>query len=81
MMATPPMVDPELEELREAYKQATDEWVIAIRAEESLATPDHSMVAMEHWDQAEFREKEAQEKVKIARNQYKDALRRINYGI
>jgi hypothetical protein len=36
---------------------------------------------MEHWDQAEFREKEAQEKVKIARNQYKDALRRINYGI
>jgi hypothetical protein len=39
MMATPPMVDPELEELREAYKQATDEWVIAIRAEESLATP------------------------------------------
>jgi hypothetical protein len=81
MMATPPMVDPELEELREAYKQATDEWVIAIRAEESRATPDHSMVAMEHWDQAEFREKEAQEKVKIARNQYKDALRRINYGI
>jgi hypothetical protein len=81
MMATPPMVDPKLEELREAYKQATDEWVIAIRAEESLATPDHSMVAMEHWDQAEFREKEAQEKVKIARNQYKDALRRINYGI
>jgi hypothetical protein len=81
MMATPPMVDPELEELREAYKQATDEWVIAIRAEASLATPDHSMVAMEHWDQAEFREKEAQEKVKIARNQYKDALRRINYGI
>jgi hypothetical protein len=81
MMATQPLVDPELDELREVYKQATDEWVIAIRAEESLATPDHSMVAMEHWDQAEFREKEAQEKVKIARDQYKDALRRINYGI
>jgi hypothetical protein len=81
MMATRPMVDPELDELREAYKQATDQWVVAIRAAESLATPDHSMVAMEHWDQAEFREKEAQERVEIARDQYKDALRRINYGI
>jgi hypothetical protein len=81
MMATQPMVDPELDELREAYKQAIDAWLLAIRAGESLATPDHSMTAMEHWDQAEFREKEAQEKVKIARDQYKDALRRINYGI
>jgi hypothetical protein len=64
MMATQPMVDPELDELREAYKQATDEWVIAIRAEESLTAPDHSMVTMEHWDQVEFREKEVRKKSK-----------------
>jgi hypothetical protein len=80
-MATKPLIDPELDQLRDAYKQATDEWVAAIRAEEALATPDHSMIAMEHWDQAGFQEQDAQEKAKAARDQYKDALRRINYGI
>jgi len=37
----------DLERLRSAYKKAVDEWVGAIRAEEALATPDHSMIAME----------------------------------
>ena len=41
------MSDTNLDELRLAYKSATDEWVAAIRAEEALATPDHSMIAME----------------------------------
>jgi hypothetical protein len=81
MMVTRPILDPELDQLREIYKQASDEWVAAIRDEESLATPDHSLIAMEHWDQADFRQQEAQEKVKIARDQYRDRLRRINYGI
>ena len=43
-----------LDELRANYKSATEQWVTAIRAEEALATPDHSMVAMEHWDAADF---------------------------
>jgi hypothetical protein len=38
----------DLDQLRVEYKKAMDEWVDAIRAEEALATPDHSMVAMEH---------------------------------
>jgi hypothetical protein len=38
-----------LDQLRLAYKQATDEWIAAIRAEEALATPDHSMTAWEKW--------------------------------
>jgi hypothetical protein len=41
-----------MDELRTAYKQATDLWVQAIRAEEALATPDHSEVAWERWDEA-----------------------------
>jgi hypothetical protein len=71
----------DLDQLRLAYKRAVDEWVDTIRAEEALATPDHSMVAMEHWDAAHFREHDAQTKVTEAREAYKGALRGVNYGI
>jgi hypothetical protein len=36
-----------LSELRLTYKRAVSEWINAIRAEESLATTNHSMTAME----------------------------------
>jgi len=75
------MEDSKLDELQQTYKQAVDEWVAAIRAEEALATPDHSEVAMERWDRAGFAEQDAQEKAKHARDQYKDALRLLHYGI
>lgn len=75
------MSAPTIDELRLAYKKATDEWVDAIRAEEALATPDHSMVAMEHWDAAHFKEHDAHSKATEAREAYKDALRTVNYGI
>ena len=71
----------DLDELRLAYKQAVDEWVEAIRAEEALATPDHSMTAMEHWDAAHFREHDAHTKATEAREAYKDGLRAVNYSI
>ena len=70
-----------LDQLRLAYKQATDEWVAAIRAEEALATSDHSMIAMEKWDDAHFREHDAHTKATEAREAYKSALRKANYGI
>jgi hypothetical protein len=75
------MSNAELDQLRVAYKKAVDEWVAAIRAEEDLATPDHSMIAMEKWDAAHFTEHDAHGKVTEAREAYKDALRRANYGI
>ena len=53
------MNGPDLDSLRLAYKKAVDEWVDTIRAEEALATPDHSMVAMEKWDDAHFKEHDA----------------------
>jgi hypothetical protein len=74
------MDNSKLDELQQAYKQAVNQWVDAIRAEEALATPDHSEVAMEHWDAAGFAEQDAQAKAKQARDEYKDALRKVNYG-
>jgi len=71
----------DLDQLRLAYKKVVDAWVDAIRAEEALATPDHSMVAMEHWDAAHFREHDAHTKATEARENYKDALRGVNYDI
>jgi hypothetical protein len=52
----------DMDQLRLAYKKATDEWVNSIRAEEELATPDHSMVAWERWDAAHFTEQDASAK-------------------
>jgi hypothetical protein len=71
----------DLDQRRLAYKQSVDEWVDAIRAEEALATADHSMTAMEKWDAANFTEQDAQEKATQAREAYKDALRGVNYSI
>ena len=70
-----------LDALQQGYKQAVDHWVSAIRAEEALATPNHSEIAMERWDAAGFAEQDAQKKAKHARDAYKDALRHLHFGI
>jgi hypothetical protein len=75
------MSDTNLDQLRLNYKKAVDEWVEAIRAEEALATPDHSMRAMEAWDAAHFKEHDAHTRATEAREAYKDGLREANYGI
>lgn len=69
-----------LDELRANYKSATEQWVASIRAEEALASADHSMVAMERWDAADFAVQDAQKKAATARDLYKDELRKIDYG-
>jgi hypothetical protein len=71
----------DLDQLRLAYKKAVDAWVNTIREEEALATPDHSMIAMEKWDDAHFKEHDAHEAVTKARDAYKDGLRLANYNI
>lgn len=75
-----PMDNLNFDELLSSYKQAVDRWVDAIRAEESLATPDHSMVQMEKWDDAGFTLHDAELTAKKARDAYKNALRKKNYG-
>ena len=56
------MVNSALSELRLAHKKAVAECINAIRAGETLATTDHSMTAMEKWDEAHFKEQNAQAK-------------------
>ncbi|MGB8887195.1 MAG: hypothetical protein WCC87_10760 [Candidatus Korobacteraceae bacterium] len=75
------MDKPNLDQLQQIYKQAVDQWVAAIRAEEALATPDHSETAMERWDRADFAVQDAWKKVKEARDNYKEGLRHLHYGI
>ena len=74
------MDNSEFDQLLRSYRQAVDAWVGAIRAEESLATGDHSMVQMEKWDDAGFKLHDAELTAKKARDAYKNALRKKNYG-
>lgn len=74
------MENPDFDQLLKDYKTAVDRWVDAIHAEESLATADHSMVQMEKWDDAGFKLHDAELTAKKARDAYKNALRKKNYG-
>jgi hypothetical protein len=74
------MEDLDFDHLLARYKQAVDAWVDAIRIEEALANDDHSMIEMEKWDAAGFVLHDAEAVAKKARDQYKNALRKKNYG-
>ncbi len=69
----------ELDRLRQAYKDAVENWIAAIRTEENLATPDHSIPAVDAWEHAGFDEEEARDKAKKARQSYEDAIRNIDF--
>ena len=75
------MDNAELDRFRQAYKDAVEHWVIAIRDEEALATPDHSVHAWDLWEQAGFAEENARKKALAAKEQYESALREADYGI
>jgi len=74
------MQDIDFDKLLNDYRHAIDSWVAAIKAEEALANDDHSMVEMEKWDAAGFSAHDAEAVAKKARDQYKNALRKKNYG-
>ena len=76
-----PMDNAELDRRRQAYKDAVEKWVAAIRAEEALATPDHSVHAWDLWEQAGFAEEEARDDAQDAKEKYEDGLREADYGI
>ena len=71
----------ELDNLQAAYKEAADRWIAAIRAEEALATPDHSIRAWDVWEQAGFKAKEAGEQADVAKEAYIDGLRKVDYDM
>jgi len=69
-----PMDNAELDRLREAYKDAVEKWITAIRAEEALASPDHSIHAWDLWEQA-------RKNALAAKRSYECRLREADYGI
>jgi hypothetical protein len=69
----------ELDQLRKSYKEAVEQWIAAIHAEEDLATPDHSVPAVDMWENAGFAEEEARTKAKEAKKVYEDALRMVDF--
>ena len=66
----------ELDSLQAAYKSAVEDWIMAIRKEEALASVNHTVAEVDQWEQAHFDEDEARIKVKAAKNAYEGALRR-----
>jgi hypothetical protein len=55
--------------------------VTAIREEEALASVHHSVAEVDRWEAAHFREDELRDKVKAAKSEYEDELRREFFGI
>lgn len=71
---------PELDRLQGAYKAAVEEWIDAIRKEETLASTNHSIAQVDRWEQAYFREEEARTRAKAAKAEYEAGLRSKFFG-
>jgi hypothetical protein len=67
--------DAELDRLQAAYKDAVDTWVTAIRAEEALASVNHTVAEVDLWEGAYFKAEEARGKAETAKAAYEAALR------
>ena len=70
----------ELDGLQTAYKAAVEEWITAIKHEEELASVNHSVAEVDQWEAAHFKEEDIRRKVKAAKKQYEDALRKKFFG-
>jgi len=67
--------DEELDLKQKSYKQAVEDWIAAIKDEETLASCEHSVAEIDRWEAAGFREDELRNKAKAAKKDYEDALR------
>lgn len=65
----------ELDALQTKYKTAVDDWVAIIRAEEALASVNHSVAEIDAWEHAAFLEEAARSKAKAAKKAYENGLR------
>ena len=59
---------------------AVDEWVDAIRAEEALASANHSETQIDQWEAACRRQEAARTQAESAKKAYEDALREEFFG-
>jgi hypothetical protein len=65
----------DLDQMQASYKKAVDQWIDAIREEETLASGNHSEAEVDTWEAAGFREADARDRAKTAKTQYEAALR------
>jgi hypothetical protein len=70
----------DLDQMQKAYKSAVEEWVAAIRQEETLASVNHSIADVDNWEPAHFRENEVRNRVIAAKKRYEEALREKFFG-
>jgi hypothetical protein len=73
--------DAELDRLQSAYKAAVDAWVTAIRAEEALASVNHTLAEVDLWENAHFEAEQARGNAEAAKTAYEGALRSRFFGI
>jgi len=70
----------ELDQMQASYKAAVEEWIAAIKEEETLASVNHTIAEVDKWEGAHFREDEIRNKVKAAKKKYENALREKFFG-
>jgi len=73
--------DAALDRLQSAYKTAVDTWIIAIRAEEALASVHHSVAELDLWENAHFLAETARGNAEAAKTAYEAGLRSQLFGI
>lgn len=73
-------IEAELDRLQAAYKAAVDAWVVAIRAEEALASVPHTVAEVDQWENAHFDAEGARGKAESAKRAYEAALRQQFFG-
>jgi hypothetical protein len=66
----------ELDRLQSKYRAAVEEWIDAIRHEEALASGNHSVAEIDQWEAAHFAEDEIRGRVKAAKGEYENGLRK-----
>jgi hypothetical protein len=70
----------DLDQLQAAYKAVVEQWVAAIKEEEALASVNHTVAEVDKWEGASFKEDDLRKKVKTAKKDYEDALRKKLFG-
>jgi hypothetical protein len=70
----------DLDQLQAAYKAVVEQWVAAIKEEEALASVNHTVAEVDKWEGASFKEDDLRKKVKSAKKDYEDALRKKLFG-
>ena len=70
-----------LDRMQAAYKAAVDILVKAIRAEEELASVNHTIAQVDLWENAHFVAEDARRKTEAAKASYEAALRSQLFGI